>query len=362
MPDEGLAVSLLNLVSRHGKVEHCEKLVNVSIPKILKGSPLREWHLAPLVTVYTAAGRLEDAIRKFSEIRALNVKHSDTRRHQIPIAPSYTAFLDGLTTIEQTAATCRAVVNLLEAEEPSAKVSTELVNAVMKACVHHGMLVELQDLETRIFSMIAKGSPRAIQPDITTFNILFSANLPLETSNPPGAHAADITSEQIEHSQRLMEVLKGTFAHLQPTKTTYANLAETYVRGPEETWELVFDYLEEMKHFNIAPPAKLYLGILNRLVTPPAGSAEEDVYLQSKAEDGRITLILQEMAVLGYLGKLPGRDGGRSILSRDMRNLIGEDRIAHVLQNLYKGRQTWLDSQTSAQRRSMEQKDKRVRR
>ena len=357
--NEGLAVSLLNLFSKYRRVELCEKIVRSTLPNIMKDFPIREWHLAPLVTAYTATGRMEDAIRVFAEIRDANIQQSTLRRYQSPIAPSYTAFLDAFASADDVQRGMESLNRILDADTGDVRVPVELVNAVLKACVLFGLTPELRSLDKRIFNAYAEEPSTAVIPDITTFNILLSANLPLETSNPPGAHSADVTVEQIVDAQRLMEMLKTDFVYLAPTLATYTSLAESYVRGPAETWELAFDYLEEMKHFDMAPPAKLYLGILNRLVTPPPGTAEEDAYLQSRAEDRRITLILQEMAALGYLGRLRGRDGGRSILSRDMRSLVGEERIEHVLQNLYKGRpQDRLRSQTAAQQRRQQQDDK----
>lgn len=382
-PDEGLATQLLGLFSRHRKLELCERLVRKTLPSILTDTTLREWHLAPLCAMYISASRWEDALKVFSEIQARNAEHgwvgppNTTRRKALlsPLAPSYTCFLDGMTTLEEVKAGHSRLLSMLDFENlghtseaaSALQVPIELVNAVLRACLAHGLIDEMRDIESAIFRLAATGSQTSPSPDIVTFNTLFAASLPLETSNPPGAHSITVSGEEISHAQRLMEVLKQDFVHLQPNAGTYAALTEAYVRGPEETWDLAFDYLEEMKHFDIAPPAKIYLAILNRLVTPPPGSTESGdaaIQAQVQVEDERITYLLQEMAVLGYLGSGSRKDARRSVLSRDMRNIVGEARIDNILKSMYKRRPTTVSAQTAVQQRQEGSKsaDRRSRR
>lgn len=364
-PDEGLATLLLGIFARHRKPDLCERLVE-ALRLTLSGFPIREWHIAPLIAAYTSVGRYEDAIKVFAEIESDHPRHYRyKRRDGTHVTPSYTSFLDGFKTVEEVQSGYKWLSERLgKVDAVAIDIPIQFVNAVMKACIMHDMLVELREFEGILFRMLSEGAATALNPDIATFNIIFSANLPASASNPPGAHVADIPADEIEHLERLMQVLRNEFPHLKPTKATYTSLAETYARGPEETWELAFDYLEEMKYFNIAPPARLYLAILNRLVTPPPESASEDpyVYAQSQTDRHRVGLILQEMAALGYLSPKSSRERGRSTLSREMINLIGEDSIEDVLSNLYKrGKQTWLDSQTQAQRIGEDQPARRRR-
>ena len=340
--DEGLAIGLLNLFSRYALVEACEELVKTHLRPILAGSPIREWHLSPLLAAYMSVGRLVDAIRVFEEIK--NAVISPLSSVGVYAEPSYRLFLEGLKTAQQSLRASTMLEEILDdmpARIGQSKLPIQLVNAVLSACNRHSLPQDFRRLSLRIF----KSAPASAGPkiDIDTFNILLANCLPI--ANAGGLSDLDRIYSDTSAAEALIKTLKSDFTHLSPNETTYETTIQVYLQAEGESWDLAYNYLEEMKHFNIKPSSNIYIAFLHRQLDEVQNlrdalddSNEEQAksILASQAkQDHRITILLQEMAVLGYLGGRSRNGFTRQVLDRVTRDRIGLNRIERIIEGSF---------------------------
>lgn len=380
--DEGLAVSLLNTFSRHGAISLCEDVLTKQIAPILHGEPLKEWHIAPLVTAYTTSGRLEAAIAAFDGLRD-SLPSTSTKAAD----PSYHMFLAGLKTVDAVQRALEYVRTLLQdkvAGVEGPRISIQLVNAVLKASDDLGMYDVHRTLSDLLLS--DELQPEHLEVDVETFNILLSRYRGHKVYDPSGQLIARGSFTAQNEVERIISVLKTKYKDIKPNYKTYETLSLLHLASKTDNWEVAFDYLEEMKHFDFLPSGQLYCAFLNKLVdegeakarqlepdlaveasideqseptsqnpsidgneplpydssreqpSTVAGKDAEDSPLPAIAiDDPRIDLLLQEMAALGYLGGGHLGIPRRNMLSADLRQKIGSDRILRAREGLFRG-------------------------
>lgn len=299
---EGLSMSVLQNLSRHGLVEACEHVFakHLRAHNIL----LQEWHLAPMVTACTAAGELHKAVSYFEQLSALPSHSGEYYK------PSHQYFLNGLrhlSALRQMAAHLQTSL-----ENGSLQIPIQFVNAMLAAYRIHRLPEDGIALADRVFEANS-GLPL---PDIPTFEIML--DYWSESSKPAGKLSS------IEQTAQLLSTMQKDRRGLKPSKKIYETLIRIYLQGGEDELLKAFDYLEEMKHFNHMPSSHLYVAILQRLLEDRGGNADDDE---------RIDLVLQEMASLGYLAG--ERANGRSRLPLQLYDKLGMSRINDIRQHYY---------------------------
>ena len=367
---------LANLFSRHGMVDETQDIVLVRLPRAMDSSPLREWHYAPLIAAYTAANRVEAAILTFQRSLA-----SIPAAARLALRVSYKPFVEGLQAADGRSVFDAIIQMLEERARPEDEAQRQdpvddipvtvvplpiqLVNALLEVGIkgnpvtpsgHEPIPVQSrQDDVARILSFILdpsaaiQGSRSLPRPDIDTFNLAFSSCMPMlatrsTSESPPGPEEAEAADVRIAKAEAYLDKLRNQHGHLTPNKRTYTLLVQLCLSLPvgDSNWQLAFDYLEEMKHFDIMPPASVYIGILTRLLAEQAARSSaidaEGVFGDATTEDARVDLVLQEMAALGYLGRMGKDSSGRNVLRRDLRTQIGSERITRIVDGLYRRR------------------------
>jgi hypothetical protein len=339
--DEGVIVSALNLFSAHGFLDECELLVNQVLPTLLQTVPLKEWHLTPLLASYMAAGHLEEAVHTYERIYQENTREfkPQSGKPVVVAQPNFRAFAEGLKTPEQALQAVQTLKKMLENRKHPPPI--QLVNGIIHACQEHQLLDAITELSEVLFQ--DPSSTLAASIDISTFNTLLSACVPPIPSRLFPSLDKNVPQSDIERAESLLTHLRsGAFLRLTPNKATYEHLIDIYLYAPfgSPTWELAFDYLEEMKHYNILPSPFVYVGLLTRLLQERNAAQELARGIAVPPEtpesdnDKRIELVLQEMAALGYLGGNDPHARTHSVLSRIIRSRIGTAPLKRVNEQL----------------------------
>lgn len=192
----------------------------------------------------------------------------------------------------------------------------QLVNALLKACGQHRLVEEHKALAERVLTMQAK----CPKPDLETFKILFESCLVGRRSQ-----TGELTD--IARAEEILDIMRTEYKKIKPDQILYELLIKLYLQGPQDQWEKAFDYLEEMKHYNIVPSAQVYIALLDKLL-------EISSHTQPKYDDARIDLLLEEMASLSYLG---GRrhEYLRTKLPNKFYEELGRERIMEIRDNFF---------------------------
>jgi hypothetical protein len=304
---EGLTVPAMALFARHALVDACETVYNAHlVPHGGEVSNVQEWHVAPLVAVNLATGRLEESLRYFSELCKLSSRKS------VPARPSYRLFHAGLRHLSAVQHTLEQLSNFIEYH--SEPIPIQLINGLLKACGQHQLFQEQKTLADHVLS----GTPRYPAPDSATFEILVQSCL-IGHRSAPNAPSDVVAAEDVLQTMRM------NHRSVKATQNLYEALVQVYLQADQEEWEKAFDYLEEMKYFNYMPKAQLYVKFLDKLLANEASGEDER---------SRIDLILQEMASLGYLGG-KRRDYVRTKLPNKYYDLLGRERVMRIRDRFY---------------------------
>lgn len=378
---EDVIISLANFFAHHGHVEETEWLVLVVLPQLLNDglaqaqeslSILKEWHIAPLVSVYTSTGDFDKAINTFSEF-VMKFTGDDARSAMVEAQPSHHIFYDAMMTdaacsksaaafissrlekhnemVSQTAgpdnqpnATSASLSNpgsMNSASRTNFPLPTQFVNATVKACHYHGYSEEAEGIATEMLRPDGH-----FRPNIETFHILLAACAPQRSQSAPHGEGEEPDQPyrpghpKLSEVERIQTVLQRDFPHLIPVKATYELLIDLYTQAPldDSRWQTAFEYLEEMKHFNMLPSPHTYAALMRRLLAADDDRESRLGDIESLAgmpEDPRIQLLLQEMATLGYLGGGKAGQRARSALNSTTRDRLGRDRLRDVMQTSF---------------------------
>lgn len=309
---EGLAVNALNHLSKHALVDASESVYERHLLPLLEDyGGVQEWHIAPLIRVNIAAGRLDEALRRFSELSSL-----PSRNTARIVRPSYRLFHDGLQHLSVLQHMLEQVQQWIEyRNEP---IPIQFINALLKACGQHRLNDEQRNLAERVLSRQAKYP----KPDLATFQVLLESCLTNHRSQ-------DGDGSNIVRAQEILETMRTNYPNIKPDQHMYELLIRLYLQGDDAAanLETAFDYLEEMKHFNILPSAQIYAALLDRLLA--VSKATDPPY-----DDARIDLLLQEMASLSYLGGR-GEEYVRTKLPNRFYEALGKERIQQIRNAFY---------------------------
>lgn len=272
---------------------------------------MQEWHIAPLVSANIAAGRLDEALQHFS-----NLSRLPSRNAAVIVRPNYRIFSAGLQHLSIVQHMLEQVQQRIEYhDEP---VPIQLLNALLRACGQHRLLEEQKAMAERILSK----QPKFPKPDLSTFHILLESCLINHRSQTGD-------KSDVARAQEILDIMRADYRKMKPDQQLYELLIKLYLQGGNDNTylETAFDYLEEMKHFNLLPSAQIYTALLDRLL---AGSKHSD----PPYNDARIDLLLQEMASLSYLG---GRRQGyvRTKLPTRFYEALGKERVNQIREGFF---------------------------
>lgn len=305
-------MAALDNLSKHGLVDACEEVYQRHLRPILDGyGGVQEWHLAPLVQVNITAGRLNEPIQYFKELESL-----PSRNAARVVRPSYRIFHMGLQHLPVVQQTLEHVQRLDQSRLEQLPI--QLINALLKACGQHRLLDQQSDLAQRVLSR-QENYPK---PDLATFHILLESCL-------ANSRTADDEISNTSKAQQILQTMRTDFSKIKPDHIIYELLIKLYLQGSdaEANLETAFDYLEEMKHFNMIPSPQIYTALLDRLMSITEHS-------DPPYDDARIDLLLQEMASLSYLG---GKRQGyaRTKLPTRLYEALGRERINQIRDNFF---------------------------
>lgn len=270
---------------------------------------IQEWHLSPLVQANIAAGRLDEALQRFEELSRL-----PSRNTAIKIRPSFRMFHAGLQHLSVLQHILEQVRHWIDyRDEP---VPIQLVNALLKACAQHRLVDEQQSLAEQVL----RGQAKYPRPDLETFIIILESCLISRRSE-------NQQTSNVTRAEEVLDIMRHDYKKIKPDQRLYELLIKLYLQSTHDQWEKAFDYLEEMKHYNIIPSAQIYIALLDRLL-------EVSSHTEPKYNDARIDLLLEEMASLSYLG---GRrhEYLRTKLPNKFYEELGRDRILAIRDNFY---------------------------
>lgn len=312
---EGLAVAALSHLSKHALADACEMVYQQHLRPLLdEYGGVQEWHLAPLVQVNITAGRLDEAVQYFTQLCSL-----PSRNAARVVRPSYRIFhmgLQHLAAVEQTLEQARNWIQNRQDQLP-----IQLINALLKACGQHRLLAEQSELAECVLAK-RENYPK---PDLATFQILLESCL-------ANARSQESDTGIVSRAQQILQTMRTDFPKIKPDHIIYELLIKLYLQGSDDeaNLETAFDYLEEMKHFNMMPSPQIYTALLDGLLL--VSKRSDPPY-----NDARIDLLLQEMASLGYLG---GKRHGysRTKLPTRFFDALGKERINQIRDNFFASR------------------------
>lgn len=249
-PDEGLCILILNAAARHGNPGLATAVLAQFTRLDIQG---REYHYAPVLEAFCAAGSLPEALQILDTMRT-HGGVEPTLATARPLVESMVSRRD-IKWVD-------AGFDALEALHTKGhRVDPAAFNAVLKAAAEYG------DLK-RAVVIFRQAESFNVAPNLETFNTLLAACV------KAGAR------EQAEIVKRDMEAQLGAATK---DADTFQHLIELYLG--QENYEPAFQYLEEMKAARHRPPLSVYEGMVRRCW---------------EASDERFRLVLEEMQLGGY--------------------------------------------------------------
>ncbi|TXT15987.1 hypothetical protein VHUM_00490 [Vanrija humicola] len=243
-PDEGLILAVLAVAGRWGRTGLASQALDL-LPS-LKIQP-QEHHMAPLLEAFCNEGRVPDALKVVSSLRASGINPILTTVRPIVKVLSNTELVD------------QAFYALEDMHKEGEVVDVAALNAVIEASSR------LRDLQRARATQLA-AADLGVTPTLETFNIVLEA-----CSHGSHRHLADTLLKEIAE------------AGLQPNQATYEAMVGVCLSQAE--YEDAFHYLEKMKAEGFKPS----VGVYSRLG-----------FKCARNNDSRWKLVAEEMGQLGY--------------------------------------------------------------
>ncbi|KAG8968412.1 hypothetical protein FRC03_007609 [Tulasnella sp. 419] len=243
---EGLCLTVLNFVSRLGKVELAKDILQ-QLQNL--GVAMREEHLEPVIEAYLVMKDTKSALTIFYSMLQLGLSPSSATLRPLTLA------------VRNDPDLLDSTIQVVDEFQASGKPSSILpYNALLDACTRRGEL-------TRAIEILKTIKSKGIPPNIDTYNSLIHS-------------CASQVNKDV--GTAFWNELKDS--GLQPNYRTFEKLIQLHLKeGPD--YEAAFFYLEEMKSYGITPGVIIYEDFVKKCV---------------RFHDSRLTLVLDEMKEMGY--------------------------------------------------------------
>lgn len=252
-PDEGLILAVLAVAGRWGRTGLASQALDL-LPSL--NVEAQEHHMAPLLEAFCNEGRVPDALKVVSSLRASGINPTlSTVRPIIRVLSKNTEIVD------------QAFYALEDMHKEGEVVDVAALNAVIAASARLG------DLQRARATQLA-AADLDVTPTIDTFNLVLEA-----CSSGRHRHLADTLLKEIAE------------AGLQPNEVTYEAMVGVCLSEVE--YEDAFHYLERMKAEGFKPSKQIYLRI---------------GFKCARNNDSRWKLVAEEMAQVGYRPRDFGAD------------------------------------------------------